>query len=763
MDSSPTIALAIIAKDEIRELNVIFKRYCRYFDEIHVAIDCDMQDAVNELTSDGWIVDGSDCIHLHHYEWCDDFAHKRNFLTSKIDTDYYFRLDTDDTIKNPENIRAFVNKMKETDTDVALCLYEYNKDQDGNVTAAHYRETIIKNDEKLYWNKAVHENVICDNAANIRLYRDEDEWIVIEHHCDLDHIHKSLKRNFDILIKEYEEDTKNADPRTLAYLGRTLLTMGRVDEAVILLDEHIKKSGWDEDRYISYLYLAECLTVKEDLKGAMMTALMAVNELPDFPSAYAKLAELHFNNGSFEKCIEYGKVALSKPQPGTNLLFDPSLISTQLPLVMAHAYLQINDIENAASCFKVAQKNAPNQESIIKTAPVIQRALEEYHYMEHLIYLIKYTKENDKDKLEALIESIPESLNGNDMIMDLRHRYCKAKTWADNSVVIFCSNTPHVWSPLETKTGIGGSEEATIHLSAALVKQGYEVTVFGRFIDDVELDGVRYVPQHKFNRRDTFSTIVWWRQNPSATGIDAKRQVMWIHDLPSDSMLTHKAIENLDCIVVLSEYHKSLLPKHVIESGKVVVSTNGINPADFDGLEDIEKKDNSIIYASSYDRGLELIVSNWEMIRAEIPDAELHIYYGWNTYDDYVRMGMASEEFKTKMVEYFKQDGIFEHGRVGHRSLAEAYAGSVLFAYPSCYKGEINCIALTKAMASNCNIITNDFAVLGERSPNAVTTPLFIEELIETLRKDKKEGLNTDYIDSMSWNKVASQWIKEII
>ncbi len=56
--------------------------------------------------------------------------------------------------------------------------------------------------------------------------------------------------------------------------------------------------------------------------------------------------------------------------------------------------------------------------------------------------------------------------------------------WENNSIVIY-SNLPfHVedWAPPSIEKYIGGSQEAVIYLSQELVKLGYQVNVFNRFL-----------------------------------------------------------------------------------------------------------------------------------------------------------------------------------------------------------------------------------------------------------------------------------------
>jgi ubiquinone/menaquinone biosynthesis C-methylase UbiE len=211
---------------------------------------------------------------------------------------------------------------------------------------------------------------------------------------------------------------------------------------------------------------------------------------------------------------------------------------------------------------------------------------------------------------------------------------------------------------------------------------------------------------------------------------------------------------------MLSKYHASLLPKNVPEE-KIYVSTNGLVPDDYRGLDNIKREPHRIIYASSYDRGLEKILSNWADIRTAVPDAEIHCYYGWNTYDSYANYGLIKDKgFKERMLNLFKQEGVFEHGRIGHKELLKEYSKSSIFAYPCTYTGEINCLALSKAIACGVFPLTNDFAVLPERNTygKVVKDDKFIPALITLLRKGDTKINNEGYIEANSWESVARDW-----
>jgi len=167
-----------------------------------------------------------------------------------------------------------------------------------------------------------------------------------------------------------------------------------------------------------------------------------------------------------------------------------------------------------------------------------------------------------------------------------------------------------------------------------------------------------------------------------------------------------------------------------------------------------------VIYASSYNRGLETILDNWKSIKEAVPDAELHVYYGWNTYDRAVATGDVQDKgFKQRIIDKMAQPDIFEHGRVGHKELLKEYAKAGVWAYPCEYSGEINCIALTKAIGAGCIPVTNDAFVMAERSPNAMPDDKFIETLISVLKNGTTVPIDrTKYIADNSWETVAQDW-----
>ena len=67
---------------------------------------------------------------------------------------------------------------------------------------------------------------------------------------------------------------------------------------------------------------------------------------------------------------------------------------------------------------------------------------------------------------------------------------------------------------------------------------------------------------------------------------------------------------------------------------KIFASGNGIDPEDFERLDgSVERVPGRCLYASSYDRGLEILYRVWPDVRRAHPHAKLHVFYGWDTFD----------------------------------------------------------------------------------------------------------------------------------
>lgn len=755
------LSLLVIAKDEIEQLRRIVDAYIDNFYEIVIVYD---DDILKEMKF-------PEKVRLVKYEMSQEekdfkgifFDRKRNFATKQISGDYYFRLDTDDEIVGVDKINDVLEKAVQQNIAVVYCWYNYSRDDWGNVHAGHYRETIVKNSSNLFWNKPIHENILPRSNVGHNFVIEKD--ISINHLIDAPHAAEAAKRNIRYLLHEYHRDGDKTDPRTIAYLGRMFFTVGEFEKAQHFLERHIAESGWNEDRYMSWCSLAEISIKAKNMDDAMGCCFEAMSELPERPDAYLKLHDICWEQQKWREAVHWGKIGMSLPVPETFMLQDPSAFSWRPAMSMAHCYLMMDEPEAANKFFDIAAKAAPTLSWIVENKKLFKDTLLHKRFIENFIEVYFFTKEREPERLKALMDSVPEEVREHDTIARLINAAQPLKTWDKNEITIFCGSTPEAWAPPSVIGGVGGSEEAVIYMSQELQKQGYKVTVYcncGEYKGTYS--GVEYKPVNAFNFKDYFNIVIAWRNNIfKYVNVLARKKIVWLHDLPFEGQ--YKDEEQFDHLIVLSEYHKSLL-KGDVKDNKIYVTTNGINAVDFKGLDKIKKQPHRVIYASSYDRGLEEILNVWGEVKSEVPDAELHIYYGWNTFDYYIDKGLRDPKEKERLIKLMDQPGVYEHGRIGHKPLLREYAKSGLFVYPTNFAGEINCIALTKAKATGCLCITNDKFVLPERNDEYVVKDQdgLRDMMIGVMQQNivKNDDLSK-YIEDNSWETVATDWKENLL
>ncbi|MCP3684989.1 MAG: tetratricopeptide repeat protein, partial [bacterium] len=425
-----------------------------------------------------------------------------------------------------------------------------------------------------------------------------EESFKINHLATPEDLDKSYDRNVKFLLDEYKRDKENTDPRTLAYLGRMLLAVGNHNEALFFLEKHIQHSGWDEDRYASWCQIAEIMRQKGEYEQAIGAAFEGVQERPDYPEAYFKLHDTYQEREEWDKAIHWGTEGLKRPIPKTFTLLDPSAYGWRPALSLSFCYFKKGDFINAKKFFDIADKAAPSLSFIKTQRKLYQEGYDQTIYMQHLMWIVQYLQAKDKKKLKDLIHSIPDNLQEHEVVSSLKNTFLDPRIWGDKEIAIYCGTGGEEWTPKIISTGIGGSEEAIIYLSGELTKLGYKITVFNNCGENEgDYDGVTFLNSHKFNPHDGYNKVISWRVNVFPFIDSAKQRILWLHDIPKNIEWSEETVKGIDKVVVLSDYHKSLLPSIVAEE-KVFVSTNGIQAEDFNDLPTNERDPKRIIYAS---------------------------------------------------------------------------------------------------------------------------------------------------------------------
>lgn len=181
-----------------------------------------------------------------------------------------------------------------------------------------------------------------------------------------------------------------------------------------------------------------------------------------------------------------------------------------------------------------------------------------------------------------------------------------------------------------------------------------------------------------------------------------------------------------------------------------------------------------VIYASSYDRGLECLLEMWPEIRKLVPDATLDVYYGWNSFDAVHKQNPEQMKWKWTMIRKFhelKGEGVSEHGRVDHETLAEKFAECKVWAYPTEFN-EINCITALKAQEYGCIPVTTGCYALettvadhtytvacNDIYTNTDKQAEFIKNVVAALTSEHE----VKPVAGVSWEEVAEAWHASVL
>jgi len=183
-------------------------------------------------------------------------------------------------------------------------------------------------------------------------------------------------------------------------------------------------------------------------------------------------------------------------------------------------------------------------------------------------------------------------------------------------------------------------------------------------------------------------------------------------------------------------------------------------------------KNHKIIYASSYDRGLEFLLKMWESILKKFPDATLDICYGWDLFVTAYANNPERMKWKEKMDILMTQKGITHHGRVSKKVLDEITAKCGIWAYPTNF-AEINCITALNCQKLGVVPVVINYAALKETVGSGIkidgdiydqeTQDKFLSELLnlmsDELRLEDESYKAKNFAKDYDWENIADKWI----
>lgn len=742
---------------------------------------------------------------VYSYKWTKDFSAARQYIMDQTphgEDKFILWQDADDVLDGAEHLPKVMENAIAYKQDGIFWRYLYKNtfNPDGSIREIlvdQKRERIVRNNYQWKWEAPIHEVLV--NQADENINRVGIKEIRTIHKSTNNRIDVGLDRNIEILENAVVKQ-KYKDPRTLIYLGSSYLDMAKIKKPENR-EEYLKKalelfylylngagqpsdanyiapSGWREERSMCWSYIGEVAILQNNVKIAIEAYRKAAEEGYEFPKHYVDLAMAQVMDGDFKRAKISLMLAMALPDPNTTIVTFPKDTKQRSLQVAFEIHLHEKELEKAEEVAKQLVELVPEDDYFKDTLKSVQQVAMFNKVCTSYVYIGKYLEGlKDKQALEKLVASFPPDVQKERFAAEMRHKFLAPKVWGKDEIAILCGPGWEEWGPSSTEKGIGGSEEAVIQLSKELANKGWKVTVYASPGADRGLhDGVDYKDWYELNAKDEFNVLILWRAigfvdlNPKS-----KFTMLWLHDVPNNNDFTKERLFKIDKIAVLSEYHKSLL--RMVDKGQVKPIPDSQVFVTANGIPDMDKfawngKENSIAYVSSPDRGLVYLLKNWKAIHTAVPDSELNIYYGFNTFDILHKNNPAMQKWKEGVMALMDQPGIKYHGRVSHTKLHEELSKSDIWAYPTDFQ-EISCISAMKAEALGAIPVVTNYAALKETIKNGYKIDVniktedgqkeYVEALVKIMKDsqgklDKRKTMIPFARDYFKWSKVANDW-----
>lgn len=340
------------------------------------------------------------------------------------------------------------------------------------------------------------------------------------------------------------------------------------------------------------------------------------------------------------------------------------------------------------------------------------------------------------------------------------------------------------WRNADEK-GIGGSETSHIEMAWRLARRGHKVTSYAPIPSDCPRENRGVVWRH-VDYADFTQPGLWiiYRSPKSVDKLNRKDQLVWVvcQDVDYPGEWSEERISKIDKVLGLCNKHASYLVGKYPELGdKVFVSSNGVR---MDLIREVcknppERNPKRIMYASSPDRGLSVLLDIFNRAREQDHELELHAFYGMGRWDSIIegKNKQYSEWYKKikEEVEYkLKQPGVFWRDKKTQPELYMEWLKSGIWCYPTNFS-ETSCITAMEAQALGCIPITNPYWALednvlegvfipGNPSKDNLVKARYVDALVKCANGSGKfldelrEKIKFNASNIFNWERVVDQW-----
>lgn len=637
-----------------------------------------------------------------------DFSMARNKSLALATQPWLFWADSDDIIVGAEHLSRIIASydISRTDIDVVQFLfpYEYGYDANGICTLRHYRERLVLNKNNNYFINPVHEVMVA--KPGLRLAQIKCDDVVFKHQRQFNPKPQDPGRNLRILQKHFENPANSNDVRNKYYIGLEYSNHNDLVNATKWLTEYIERSGWQDEQAMACIKMVEISERQGNYRQGITFAFRLLDIKYNWFESYYCLCRMYYYLNQWDKCVHYGKLALQQP-PTETLLFvnlaERYHIHTYLNVALNH----VGDVSGALDSVLQGLKGMPDQPHLLSNKPIYEKYL-------------------------GINQEVKELVADNGKL----------------SIVFVTHPSIEAWSP-ETvkKTGIGGSEMMLINQAKNLAALGHMVKVYAAA--EGTFDGVEYIPFTKFGNLACDVLIVsrYAQFLDDRYNVQAKLNLLWCHDVIAHGA-TNELLLKADRILALSEWHKDFMVQHMnVHPDQVIVTRNGIDLQRF--TQDVVRNPYKIVNSSSPDRSWPVLLELFPKIRQQVPQAELHLYYGFKNWKAMAGHDPLQMELINKLESTIANTaGVVFHDRVSQAELSKEFLSAGVWCFPTWFT-ETSCITAMEARAADLHIVTSNLAALKETCAGydkatlidgAWTDKAYQEQFIEATVKALKDG-----------------------
>lgn len=241
-----------------------------------------------------------------------------------------------------------------------------------------------------------------------------------------------------------------------------------------------------------------------------------------------------------------------------------------------------------------------------------------------------------------------------------------------------------------------GSESGIFNLAWGLSEREHQVDVFCMTKEPVigveKLAGANVYPLNTTPMGPDYDAYIAWNEPDYLRPAPKDKLRICSHQLNDFAMCEEGFDEFVDFYACPSEPHRKFIAETtLVMERKTTVIPNSINLEFFEPLPASERRQGSMIYCSSPDRGLHRLLEIFPRVRRRIPEANLKIFYRFEPWYQHVREYPSTDLLGTR-ARYINEcllrlgrhgeNGVTLVGPIGNKQMARELCQAKLLAYP---------------------------------------------------------------------------------